>query len=398
MRTQNPVHLEAKLMARYKNTERKQIIMIQTALDEQLLPGTIEYGLDRIVDSLDLESFDDHFRNDHLGACAYPPSVLLKVILFAYSRGIFSSRRIAECCEKHIVFIALSGGLTPDFSTIAKFISTMSPAIEKIFAQVLEQCINAKLLGGELLAIDGCKLASNASREYSGTFADLENKRNKFVYRAKLLMRLHKRSDTKERKLELKRSSKHLRKKADKVDAFLKENKPKPGARYGERQSNVTDNESAKIKTSHGMIQGYNGIGLVDAKHQIVVYGEAFGTGQEYDTLKPVIESAKRILRQPLQNAKLLADTNYFKEANLKYLSEEGINAYIPDQGFRARDARFKNRERFKSRIVDLSIRKKRSQFTLEDFEYQSENDYYICPNNKILRRWGDPRWVKEIT
>src|SRR4030042_2733157 len=90
-----------------------------------------------------------------------------------------------------------------------------------------------------------------------------------------------------------------LHAKAEKIEHFLADNKPKLKCRHGEAQRNITDNESAKMKTGHGVIQGYNGLALVDAKHQIVVHAEAFGSGPEHDLLQPMLSGNIRLHRPP---------------------------------------------------------------------------------------------------
>ncbi len=91
------------------------------------------------------------------GRAAYDPAILLKIILFAYSKGITSSREIAWCCETNILFKALSCDTTPHFTTIANFVSSYPKAIETLFEQVLLICHEEGLLGNELFAIDAAR-------------------------------------------------------------------------------------------------------------------------------------------------------------------------------------------------------------------------------------------------
>lgn len=124
------------------------------------------------------------------------------------------------------------------------------------------------------------------------------------------------------------------------------------GRRPTEVKSNLTDNESAKMTTSKGTIQGYNGVATVDKKHQVVIDAQAFGAGQEHHTLHPVLEGVKdRFKRLGISDdiykddVIVTADTGFANEANMKHLHEEGINAYIPDNLFRSRDPKFKDQK-----------------------------------------------------
>ena len=97
-------------MANYKEDLSYQNKFIPVDFAEQVLPGTFEYALAHIIENhLDLSGFDSWYKNDKGGSAAYPPSVMLKIILFAYSRGLISSRRIARACKTNITFMSLSG-------------------------------------------------------------------------------------------------------------------------------------------------------------------------------------------------------------------------------------------------------------------------------------------------
>jgi len=99
-------------------------------------------------------------------AAAYSPRVLLKIILYCYSKGIITSRKIEKTCKDNIIVKALAEDCEPDHATIADFISKNDEAVKDLFAQILLQCSKLKLITGEMFAIDGCKLPSNASKEW----------------------------------------------------------------------------------------------------------------------------------------------------------------------------------------------------------------------------------------
>ena len=166
-------------MARYKKYSYAQAKFIPIHFDKQILPGRFEYTLGYLIDNeIDLSLFDNRYSNDETGAPAYDPAILLKIILFAYSRGIVSSRKIARCCEENIIFMALSADTRPHFTTIADFVSSMEEQVLDLFRNVLLICDEMKLVGKDMFAIDGCKMPSNASKEWSGTKSEFK-KRNR---------------------------------------------------------------------------------------------------------------------------------------------------------------------------------------------------------------------------
>jgi transposase len=167
-------------MARYKKYNYHQGKLIPISFDKQILPGTFEHTLNYLIDhELDLAIFDARYINDMTGAPAYDPAVLLKIVLYAYSRGITSSRKIEQCCRENIIFMALSCDTCPHFTTIADFISTLDSEIVKLFLEVILICDEMSLIGKEMFAVDGVKLPSNASKEWSGTKEELSKKKEK---------------------------------------------------------------------------------------------------------------------------------------------------------------------------------------------------------------------------
>src|SRR5215469_15826317 len=125
-------------MARYKETERGQGLFLTINLAEQLVPGTYEYTLTRLIDNkLDLSIFDRKYNNDYTGATAIEPRLLLKIVLFCYSMGVISSRKIAKMCKANMIVKALAEDIEPHYTTISNFVSGMSGEIEKVFSEVL---------------------------------------------------------------------------------------------------------------------------------------------------------------------------------------------------------------------------------------------------------------------
>jgi transposase len=237
-------------MAKYKAYDYDQLVMIPISLENQLEPGTLEYTINELVEkNIDLSVFEGRYQNDETGATAINPKVLLKVILFAYSRGMISSRQIEQACGENILFMALRCGYRPDHSTIAHFVSSMQKEIESIFSNILLVCAELDLLGGAHFSLDGVKLSSNASKECSGTFKELKRKRDKLQDKLQQVVVEHIRADALERPESERRQKQvqRLQHQVQRLSEFLQEQKPKVGKGRQEIQSNVTDNQSAKM-------------------------------------------------------------------------------------------------------------------------------------------------------
>ena len=378
-------------MARYKHIDTSPRFLA-VDLQRQLLSGTFEHAMNYLIDKeLDLSGFDVRFNNDVTGAAAYPPSMLLKVVLFAYSMGIVSSRNIERACRDHVTFIALSGDSQPHFTTIAGFVSTLGDDIARVFSEVLLICDKQGLIGREMFAIDGVKLPSNASKAKSGTRADFERQAAKLEKAARVMLERHREEDQRasEPDLHAKETQRITRLQTDaaQIREWLADNKEdRKGSKGAIRKSNRTDNESAKMATSKGVIQGYTGVAAADAKHQIIVEAQAHGTGSEQELLIPVVTAMEKMLSD---DTLITADAGYHSEANLKDLAALNVDALIADNNMRSRDERFAEQDKYKALPDPIHNKggkpKKAARYQPHDFDYDPQAGTCFCPAGKQL-------------
>jgi transposase len=404
-------------MAKYKEVEKYGGVFMTVDLKRQLELDPFARAVNEIVEGIDLKAFDAKYHNDAAGAAAIPPAVLLKIIMYCYSKGIVSSRKMEEACKNIIIVKALADEMEPDHSTIAGFVSGNAKGINRVAVEVVLKCAQLGLITGDMFAIDGCKLPSNASKEWSGTLSEFRKKREKLEKLLGKVIEQQKENDKKEEVKKLntsckavikdrelgKRHEERIRKKIEKIDNFLKlTDKDKEGAEGKAINSNITDNESATIKGPHGYIQGYNGIAIADGKSQVIVTGEAFGSGPEAEALPEMLDKLNETMKEvtgkeePLKQALLMGDTGYFSENNLQEAAKRNIEVLIPDQQFRKRDEQFEGQK-------DHNNNK---YFSIEDFSYNKDTNSYTCPAGKLLtykgyvklmRSQGD-KWQASVT
>jgi transposase len=373
-------------MARYQHYNYQQTKMLPINFSEQILPGSFEFTVHYLVDhELDLSPFNERFSNDETGRPAYDPAILLKIILVAYSRGITSSRKIERLCRENIVFMALSADQQPHFTTIADFISRMREVIEPLFLKLLLICDDAGLIGGNMFAIDGCKLPSNASKEWSGTHSELSKKQRKLDRAVRRMMKKHREEDAEKEAVDTIKEKElnqiqTLQRACRKIKHHLQTTDEKIGHRGKPIQSNITDNDSAKMKTARGTIQGYNGVAAVDASYQIVIAAEAFGQGPENNLLEPLVDQVETNLgRDYLLSSKLTADSGFHNHGNLEVCDNKKMDAYIADGNFRKRDPKYKDYQRFKPKERQAKF------FSSSDFTYNPNTHTCHCPNGKEM-------------
>jgi len=374
-------------MAKYRTTDAAagQGMFLTVNLQEQLLPGTFEYMLDKLIGrKINVSIFDRRYKNDLTGASAVPPSVLLKLVIYGYYTGNKSSRKISELNSNNIIAKALTGDMDIHWTTIADFISNSSEEIEKIFVKVLMYCNELGLIGGETFAIDGLRLPSNASIEMSGTKEQLEKRLTQYRKMAEKHLSRHRLKDESgesdaETKKHFEERQKHLNCRIEKLERFLENMEPRVGRGGDEVQSNVTDNESAMIHSSKGFVQGYIGIAVSDQKNQIIISAQAVGTANEGEHLPEMLDKNTANLKaagvEPLEEGQqqlMLGDANYYSEENFRECEKRGVQAIMPST--------------HEKRQADAAGNKK---FDTHDFTYNEHENKCVCPYGKDLEYKG---------
>ena len=374
-------------MARYRDSNTFQSKLVPIDFSRQITPGSFEHTICLLIDEhLDMSVFDTRYDNDEHGRPAYDPAMLLRVILSAYARGFTSSRQIEQLCRENVVFMALSGDSQPHFTTIARFVADMKDVIQPLFTEVLMVCDSQGLIGREMFAIDGCKLPSNASKEWSGTHAELTKKHKKIDRAVRRMLARHREEDAgsqvngdTRRAKEVQRVAR-LKEASAKIKKHLRTSTDRRGLSGNVVQGNITDNDSAKMRTSHGTIQGYNGVAAVDDKHQVVVAAQAFGQGPENNLVAPMLSQiSERLGEDYARQSKLTADSGFHSKASIAHCEATGVDAYIADGNFRKRDPRFADKARHHPKV------RRSKYFAAREFSYDATSQTCHCPAGKAM-------------
>ena len=382
-------------MPRYKPQDHNSLLL-PVVLSEQITPGSFAFALNYLVDhELDLAPLDAQFKNDEVGASAYDPRVMLKIVLLAYSQGLISSRSIEQASARNVQFIAISGDSQPSHTHIAKFVCSLSDQIKPLFSQVLMTCDAQGLIGREMFAIDGVKLPSNASKERSGTHAELRHRADRLDKAADKILALHQAQDKQgvSEALEPKRQAQleALRKEAARTREFLSKTPPRQNRKGQELKTNVTDSQSAKMATNKGVIQGYAAQAAVDSAHQVIVAADVIGSGSEQAMLLPMIEQASAY---GTPETLITADAGYHSDANIAQLHRQNTPAMVADNQMRSRDERFENQDKYKANPDPLALKRATGQakevkrFGPKDFTFNDDNTA-TCPAGQSMKSPG---------
>lgn len=304
--------------------------------------------------------------------------------------------------------MALSADTRPHVTTLEGFVSELDREIVALFRDVLLYASELGLVGKVHFAVDGCKLPSNASKEWSGTHQELEERRKKLEQVAERMVERHRQRDQDEEAGADTSDAKKVeryRRKIEQIKALLEGNEKKLGPSGNEQKSNVTDPGSAKMASSRGTIQGYNGLAVVDDHSLIVVHAEAHGSRYEGHLLAPLLEATRATFdalepgNDVLKKAKVTADAGFHSRVVVAEVEALGADAYIPDRDYRKRDLAFANADRHKERSRKDRARERRKQreqspakpklFTREDFSYDVDAGLCVCPAGHRLYQSG---------
>jgi transposase len=316
------------------------------------------------------------------GQPPYHPGMMLALLLYGYSRGVYASRRLAQACEERVDFMAVTGMQRPDFHTISEFRRRHLKALPELFVQVLKLCQAAGLVKLGHVAIDGSKLRANANRHKAMSYARMKRAESELQAEIEGWLKTAEAEDQaddaafgearrgdempqwvadKQQRLErIKQAKAALEAEAKLSSSDLDPDGPGPssGMRKSGRdlraedggppdraQRNFTDPDSRIQPTAQGFIAGYNGQIAVDGAHQIIIAQRLTTNPADHHGLMPLIDQAKANLGRQL--SEVSADSGFANEANLEALAERCVNAYLaPAPVRRGKDGRDGQRDR----------------------------------------------------
>ena len=147
----------------YRYGDRRQAMLFPQSIDEYVPQEAPVRAYDAFVEALDLDDLGIEVDPHKVGCPQYDPKVMLKLLIYGYSYGIRSSRKLERETHYNLSFIWLIGGLQPDHKTIAEFRRMNKSALSKVLRQCARFCIELDLIEGNTLFVDGSKIRGNAS-------------------------------------------------------------------------------------------------------------------------------------------------------------------------------------------------------------------------------------------
>jgi transposase len=348
-----------------------------------------------VREELDLSAIVADYAEER-GQPPYHPVMMVALLLYAYTQGLYASRRIAKACEERLDFMAVTGMQRPDFRTISEFRKRHLAAFSPLFTQVLRLCQEAGLVKLGHVALDGTKLAANASKHKAMSYGRMQ--RAEAALAAEVAGWLAKAeaadaaddaaqgperrgdelpawvADKQERLAKIRAAKAALEAEANGAPAPPAEPGPSTGmtdhgrpARAADggpparAQRNFTDPDSRVLKTRDGFVQGYNGQLAVDAAHQIITAQRLTTSGSDQDALVPLLDATVAALgRKPRE---VSADAGFCREVNLAALAARRIRGYLAPGRAAHRSPDPSGRRRLKpgSRMAAMAAKLKRA-------------------------------------
>jgi transposase len=341
----------------FVTVDRDQLLLMPPSVAEWLPQDHLAWLVLDVVAELDLAGFVAGYRPDGRGGAAYDPAMMVALLVYAYCVGERSSRRIQRRCVEDVAFRVLAANHAPDHATIARFRVMHQEALAGLFAQVLGLCERAGMVRPGLIAIDGTKMAANASRDANRTAEQLareileeaaavdaaEDAEHGDASGAELpeamapkgrRARLRTLLDELEAEAAAKSYAAHMERRAAQEAATgrpVRGRRPKPdsAAHRSRRLANTTDPDSRLLKTRDGYLQGYNAQAAATAD-QVIVAASVTNGADDVAAFAPVLDEARANLRRAGSRRRVrtvVADAGYWSNDNAAAAGVEAIIA-----------------------------------------------------------------------
>lgn len=347
----------------YRYGDRQQRTLFPQSIDEYIPDDAPVRAYDAIVDSLDFTELGITLDPHKVGCPQYDPKAMLKLLVYGYSYGVRSSRKLEREAHYNLSFIWLTGGLKPDHKTIAEFRRRNKSSLRQVLKQCARLCIDLGLIEGNTLFVDGSKVRANASINSSWTRQKCLKHLRKIDGRISEILSECESLDLAERdnpsmvrmEKELSDNETLKAKIADILNKLNSEDK---------KSINLTDQDCTKIHGRQGSHAGYNVQSVVDEKHGLVVSSDVVNENNDLHQFSEQIEQAHEALGKNCQTA--CADAGYADIDELEKIDKQDIKVIVPS-----------------SRQI---CRKELGPFDRSFFRYNHEQDIYTCPEGHVLR------------
>ncbi len=355
-----------------KLPKRHQGILFPPAIDDMVAQDAPVRAYDAMVNVIDMSELGIAVNHNKVGCPEYDPRTMLKLLVFGYSYGIRSSRKLERATHDNISFIWLMGGLKPSYKTISEFRRINSKELKKVIKQCAYMCVDLDLIAGNVLFVDGTKIRANASISNSYTKEKAQKVLANIEKRIDKLIASCEQADADEEGqpsfVKLSKGLENANKLKSKIESIAEKLKRKDAP----SSINTVDPDCCRTHGRQGSHAGFNGQVVVDEKHGLIVNSDVVSENNDLGQLSDQIEQANEVVDGKCEIA--CGDAGYCNYDKMDELVEKGIEVIVP------------SKQQAREDDPDESTVK---EFDKSRFIYDKDDDVYICPENKILSRQG---------
>jgi transposase len=362
-------------MAHIIGQSRHQSTLFPEVLDDLIGSDDPVRVIDAFVDSLDLAGLGfSKVLAEEMGRPPYAPGDLLKLYIYGYLNRIRSSRRLEAETLRNVQVMWLINRLTPAFKTIADFRKDHARAIVGVCRAFIRFCREQSLFGGELLAIDGTKIAAVASRKRVVTPKKIEKMNAEIDRKIAEHLAAMDEADREGAAATPGRADVGAALEALKVQKQRLQRQAEELSERGLKQLIETEPEAKLMKTPHGHAVCYNAQTAVDAKHKLIAAFDLNNEGNDYRQLHPMAVEAKDAVGA--DEVTVVADTGYSNGEHAALCEQDGITANVP-----------------RAETVNPNGKQ---YFSRDRFSYDRESDSWRCPAGATLHLFKTSRTQKK--
>ena len=355
----------------YRCGDRRQNMLLPDSIEEYVPIDAPVRAYDTFVDALDFNELGIIISSNQVGNPSYDPRAMLKLIVYGYSYGIHSSRKLERAVHDNMSFIWLVGGLKPDHKTISQFRRNNQDVLKKVLKLSVRMCIRLDLIDGNILFVDGTKIRANASRCKSRKLSHYEKLLSETDARIEqLLLEINAIDDQEADAGSLTAMNKSLsdsQKLKTEIESVLREFEENKTV----KKVNQTDPKSRVMHSAQGSHAAYNVQCVTDDKHGLIVNVDVVNDCNDLNQLAEQIGQACEVMGKTCETA--CADAGYSDIEELEKVDDQGIEVIVPSKR--------------------QALHKPESPFAKSNFTYDKEQDCYYCPQGHTLNRNGsDPK------
>lgn len=346
----------------YRYGNRQQMELLPQSIEEYMAKDDPVRAYDAFIDALDFNALGIELNPHKVGNAEYNPKAMLKLLIYGYSYGIRSSRKLERATYHNVSFIWLVGGLKPDHKTIAEFRRRNREALKKVLRECARMCLKLDLIAGSVLFVDGTKLRANAARKKSHTKEWYEQQLSKVGQRIEELLgeceAIDREEEGQDSCVRMREELAEKERLQGKIEEIVKEFEVS-----GRKRLNQTDPDCAVMKGSQGSHASYNVQSVVDDGNGLIVHADAVKDATDDNQFAHQIDQANEVLEDRCTVA--CGDAGYADIEELEKIDAQGIKVVVPSR----RQASHKPEKPLSKRV----------------FRYDEERDCYYCPQGHRL-------------